>query len=181
MLNEPTPATSESHQVFIERALQEHERSLICYAMGFVHDWERARDVVQDTFVRLCQQEPEKVNGGLKTWLFTVCRNRALDVLRKESRTGEIDEKSLLQIPSAAPTPDAHLMQGEKERWLREQLGQLSPRQREVILLKFQQGMSYEEISQVTGLSSGNIGFLIHQGIKRLREAIPALEPIEKA
>lgn len=171
----------ESHQAFIERALREHERALLCYAMGFVHDWERARDVVQDTFVRLCQQEREKVSAGLKTWLFTVCRNRALDVLRKESRVGELDEVSLLQIPSAALTPDAQMIQGEKAVWLQQQLQQLSPRQREVILLKFQQGLSYDEIAQITGLSTGNIGFLIHQGIKRLREAIPQLEPTENA
>ena len=45
--------------------------------------------------------------------------------------------------------------------------------QKEVVLLKFQQGMSYKEIQKVTGLKQGNIGFLIHTGLKRMREWMP--------
>ena len=52
-------------------------------------------------------------------------------------------------------------------------LERLSDNQREVILLKFQQGLSYQEIQEITGLSSGNIGFLIHTGLKRLRDLLP--------
>ena len=46
---------------FIERAVEEHESALIGYARTFVHDLDRARDVVQDTFIRLCKQDPEKL------------------------------------------------------------------------------------------------------------------------
>jgi RNA polymerase sigma-70 factor (ECF subfamily) len=52
-------------------------------------------------------------------------------------------------------------------------LDRLSENQREVIRLKFQQGLSYKEISEVTGLSSGNVGFLLHTGLKRLRSFLP--------
>ena len=52
-------------------------------------------------------------------------------------------------------------------------LQRLTPNQREVITLKFQQGLSYEEISRVTGLSNGNVGFLLHHALKRLREWMP--------
>ena len=52
-------------------------------------------------------------------------------------------------------------------------LDKLSANQREVIRLKFQQGMSYKEISEVTGLTSGNVGFLIHTGLKRMRSLLP--------
>ena len=76
-----------THEEFVRRALNEFESPLIGYAVTFLHDVDRAKDVVQDTFIRLYQQDIEKVRGGLKTWLFTVCRNRALDVLRKEALT----------------------------------------------------------------------------------------------
>ena len=49
-------------------------------------------------------------------------------------------------------------------------LARLPENQQEVIRLKFQQGLSYKEISSVTGLSVTNVGFLIHTGLKRLRE-----------
>ena len=52
-------------------------------------------------------------------------------------------------------------------------LERLSDNQREVIVLKFQQDLSYREIQTITGLTTGNIGFLIHTGLKRLREILP--------
>jgi RNA polymerase sigma-70 factor (ECF subfamily) len=52
-------------------------------------------------------------------------------------------------------------------------LDRLSDNQREVIRLKFQQGLSYNEISEATGLTSGNVGFLLHTGLKRLRSMLP--------
>lgn len=168
-----SPAMGQTQEQFIEWALKEYERPLIGYAHGFVHDWERARDVVQDTFIRLCQQDMAKVRDGVKTWLFTVCRNRALDVLRKDSRLVEMDEKKLHRIPGAMMSASDHLEKEEVHERLESYLQRLTPNQREVIILKFQQGLSYEEISRVTGLSNGNVGFLLHHAIKRLREWIP--------
>ena len=60
---------------------------LVRYANRLLQgDWERARDVVQDVFVRLCRAEKSDVESHLAEWLYTVCRNRSLDVLRKERR-----------------------------------------------------------------------------------------------
>jgi RNA polymerase sigma factor (sigma-70 family) len=167
------PDMVQTQEQFIEWALKEYERPLIGYAQGFVHDWERARDVVQDTFIRLCQQDVAKVRDGVKTWLFTVCRNRALDVLRKDSRLVEMDEKKLLKIPGNTVSAADLLEKEELHNRLDAYLQRLTPNQREVIVLKFQQGLSYEEISRVTGLTPGNVGFLLHHALKRLREWIP--------
>ena len=52
---------------FVREALDQYESPLIGYAVTFLHDVDRARDVVQDTFIRLYQQDVEKVQGGLKT------------------------------------------------------------------------------------------------------------------
>ncbi len=177
------PDMVQTQEQFIEWALKEYERPLIGYAQGFVHDWERARDVVQDTFIRLCQQDMAKVRDGLKTWLFTVCRNRALDVLRKDSRLVEMDEKKLLTIPGNSVSAADMLEKEELQERLDGYLQRLTPNQREVIVLKFQQGLSYEEISRVTGLSNGNVGFLLHHALKRLREWMPRdlTEPNEES
>ncbi len=151
----------------------EYERPLVGYAYGYLRDWDRARDVVQDTFIRLCQQDQAKVRDALKTWLYTVCRNRALDVLRKEARMVEMDEAMLLRVPSEKPTPVQDIDAQEIRTQLEQALTRLTAHQREVIVLKFQQGLSYEEISRVTGLTTGNVGFLLHHGLKRLREWLP--------
>lgn len=170
----PEDEIPESREKFVERAMREYQSQLIGYAYGIVHDMERARDVVQDTFIRLCQQELGKVQGGLKTWLYTVCRNRALDMLRKERRIVEIDEVRWQRLEDPASSPDNATDQGERLEQMMQLMDQLTENQREVILLKFRDGLSYKEISVRTGLGTGNVGFILHHGLKRLRDLLPA-------
>ncbi|MEP4079372.1 RNA polymerase sigma factor [Haloferula sp.] len=163
----------ETREQFIEQAMADYESPLVGYAMGFVHDLDRARDVVQDTFIRLCRQDVEKVRGGLKSWLFTVCRNRALDILRKESRMTPLEEDTHERTPSNINAPDSAVDFNERIEQVLDYMDRLPDKQKRVILMKFRDGMSYKEISEVTGLSGGNVGFLIHTGIKRLRQLLP--------
>lgn len=165
--------TALARDEFVADALAKYEAPLVGYATGIVRDHERARDVVQDTFIRLYQQDIEKVRKGLKTWLYTVCRNRALDVLRKEGRAVVTDEEGFSKWEAEGLSPRAMTDLDERVRQVTDCLDKLSANQREVIRLKFQQGMSYKEISAVTGLTSGNVGFLIHTGLKRMRSLLP--------
>lgn len=164
---------SKRRESFVKEALREFESPLLGYATTFLHDIERARDVVQDTFIRLYQQDIDKVKDGLKGWLFTVCRNRALDVIRKEKRMIGLEDQQMSRLPSGRRNPSERADLSERVEQVHEALNRLSDNQREVILLKFEQGLSYAEISEVTGLSSGNVGFLLHTGLKRLRSALP--------
>lgn len=163
----------ETREQFIERTLAEYESPLIGYAASILHDLDRARDVVQDTFIRLCQQDPSKLRENVKTWLFTVCRNRSLDVLRKDKRIQPLDEVRWKRVAGSGLQPDQQAERDEQMARVMRCLDRLSDNQREVILLKFQQGLSYQEIVEVTGLTSGNVGFLIHTGLKRLRDLLP--------
>lgn len=160
-------------EAFIERAVREYESPLIGYARTYLYDLDRARDVVQDTFIRLCKQDPEKVEEHLKSWLFTVCRNRCLDVLRKDKRVEPLDEIKWQKVAGEDAAPDEQAEADEKIADVMRFMDRLPKNQKDVILLKFQQGMSYDEIQNVTGLKQGNIGFLIHTGLKRLRELMP--------
>ncbi len=172
------PMKPKDFEHFIEKAVEQHESALIGYARTFVYDLDRARDVVQDTFIRLCQQDPEKVRDSLKGWLFTVCRNRCLDVLRKDKRIEPLDELRWQKVAGSETAPDEQVEKDEQVAHVMRYMDRLAKNQKEVILLKFQQGMSYAEISDVTGLTEGNIGFLIHTGLKRLREWLPQKQAI---
>lgn len=163
----------ETREQFLIRAMEEYESALIGYATTLLHSVDRARDVVQDTFLRLCQQKPEKVRANLKPWLFTVCRNRAFDVLRKDKRLEPMDDVRFRRVAGNLASPVEHADAEEQLARIMKTLQRLSENQRECILLKFQQGMSYQEIEKVTGLKQGNIGFLIHTGLKRMRELLP--------
>ena len=79
----PEPLDSEGDWVadsWIQDAIEKHEGSLLRYAQHFVHDLETARDVVQDTFLQLCRKPDEELRSRVAPWLFTVCRNRAIDI-----------------------------------------------------------------------------------------------------
>ena len=164
----------DSRQSFIEQALAEYESPLIGFAYGMLKDADRARDVVQDTFIRLCRQDVSKVRDSLKSWLFTVCRNRALDVLRKEGRLRSLDDPELRRpVLSVAEEPSVHADREERLEMVMRYLDRLPENQKTVILLKFRDGLSYQEITEKTGLSGGNVGFLIHTGLKRIRQLLP--------
>jgi RNA polymerase sigma factor (sigma-70 family) len=162
----PTAAT-----LLVREALSLYEGALIAYTANILHgDYERAREVVQDCFLKLYLADPDRVRDNIKSWLYTVCRNRALDVLRKDRRL-EVDSEhqSFSRMTDTAPDPSESTDKNELYDRAWSLLAQLSPNQREVIRLKFQHDCSYKEIATITGLTVGNVGFLMHVGLKKLR------------
>jgi RNA polymerase sigma factor (sigma-70 family) len=160
---------------WIEPILERYERPLIQYAASIAGNGESARDVVQDTFLRLAQQGPLEPDR-LAPWLFTVCRNRAIDLKRKENRIIAMNDEHH-ELKSSDPSPAAQLEAKETTAQLSQLLQRLPDNQREVLRLRFQCDLSYREISEITQLGEGNIGFLIHTGIKTLRQLWP--QPLE--
>lgn len=156
----------------VREALAQFESSLIAYACGILSgDEGRARDVVQDTFLKLYLADQDKVRENLKAWLYAVCRNRALDILRKEHRMVFTDDNSQLDwLDEWQPDPSDDASKEEMLEHVWSAMEQLPQNQSEVIRLKFQHGLSYKEISTITGLSVTNVGFLLHTGLKRLRK-----------
>lgn len=166
---------------YVSRAVASHEGALLRYANRLLGDAHRARDVVQDTFVRLLAAPRAEVETHLAEWLFTVCRHRALDVLRKEGRMSRIEDLPPGSAPAgllaAEPRPGRALEASETQAALLALIDRLPPNQQEVIRLKFQTGFSYKEISRITELSVSNVGFLIHTAVQRLRTEFAAQKP----
>jgi RNA polymerase sigma-70 factor (ECF subfamily) len=159
----------------VSAAVARHQAPLLRYATRLLHgDADRARDVVQDTFVRLMAQPPDQVDGHVAEWLFTVCRNRATDLLRKEGRMSLFVEGQAERLVSADPRPGAGLERTEQHAAVLQLINRLPPNQQEVVRLKFQNGFSYQEISRITSLSVTNVGFILHTAIKSLRQQMTA-------
>ena len=156
---------------FIKRALEQYESPLIRYALRLTGNLDRARDVVQDTFLKLCRQQPDSFDGNLAGWLFKVCRNGAFDLQRKERRMTTAAE--LTEQPSTMQeSPEASVIARDSASKVFRMLDLLPDNQQEVVRLKFQNEMTYQEIADVTGLSVTNVGFLLHTALKRLRELL---------
>ena len=156
---------------WLEPLMRRHEGPLIRYAARITGDVDRARDVVQETFLRLLSDsrvEDDRVGA----WLFTVCRRRALDVARKERRMRTLTQAQADSQASADPAPPAAVQRRETLGRTLKVLRGLPLSQQEVVRLKFQNGFTYRQIAGITGLSVGNVGFLIHTAIKTIREKL---------
>jgi RNA polymerase sigma factor (sigma-70 family) len=162
---------------WVRDALVRFERPLTLYAARLLGDDEAARDVVQETFLRLCAQDRATVEGRMAEWLFTVCRNRALDVLRKESRMTQLSDEQVGRCTSPDPGPPDVAEGRDAAARVLELMDRLPPGQREAIRLKFQNGFSYREISRISGHSVTNVGYLIHVGLKTLRGQLQIRTP----
>jgi RNA polymerase sigma factor (sigma-70 family) len=163
---------------WIGAAIDQYQGRLIRFASRITGDVESARDVVQDTFLRLCREDLDRVRDHLPAWLFRVCRNRALDVRKKERPLQALDDDdgtSAVEEPGAGP--HARLEKDDDARRLLTAVGTLPAAQQEALRLRFQEELSYKEISAVTGHPIGSVGFLIHAGIKQLRERLRHDEP----
>lgn len=183
--NEPVLDTS----VWIAETVRSHERSLLAYAHSLLRDRSSAQDAVQETFLQLCRKTREikrssepptlpEFAARVAPWLFSVCRTRVIDMQRKRTPVtfarrddGEADTPEVALV-DPGPMPDESAVAGEQHRRVAESLGELTPRQREILQLRMQAGLSYREIADVTGLTATNVGFHLHQAVCKLRQRL---------
>ncbi len=163
---EPVPADESDD---LTTLLRRFELPLLQYATRILGDRDRARDVVQETFVELQRDRRRQTDAAPAKWLFTVCRNRALNICRKEKRMTYLDDEILEKQPAEEPAPNERIEQTEARGFLLRIVATLPPRQQEVLQLKFQNDLSYQEISEITQLSVSHVGVLIHTALKTLR------------
>jgi RNA polymerase sigma-70 factor (ECF subfamily) len=149
--------------------LLRYEGDLLRYAQRIVGDEDHARDVVQETFLKLWRNDRAELDGHLVEWLYTVCRNQAVDVRRKEQRMQTMTEESLAVQECAEPAPGTLAERSDSAAQVLGLMERLPANQQEVIRLKFQGGLSYREISRITGLTVSHVGVLIHTGLKNIR------------
>ena len=152
--------------------IERYEGALVRYAQQITGDAERARDAAQEAFLKLWSCRPAARPDNPGAWLFTVCRNACLDVLRKESKMTRWNEVQQQSAPADSADPHEAAEQAEAVGLAQRELLRLPESQREVIRLKLQDGFSYREIAEITGKSVTNVGFLIHRGISTIRDRL---------
>jgi RNA polymerase sigma-70 factor (ECF subfamily) len=168
MSSDPRKA-SVNNPAWVLEVLREYERPLLRYAAAIAGEG-RAPDVVQDTFLRLCTEAPMGVEGRVAAWLFTVCKNRALELRRSEQRLTPIEEDDLPQSPDSGPATKLELKESMSR--VGDAVAALSERYREALLLKIDAGLTYKEIAAVMGITVGHVGFILHTAIAEIRERL---------
>jgi RNA polymerase sigma-70 factor (ECF subfamily) len=148
------------------------EAPLLGYALRFAADADMAQDLVQEAFLRLHAQfdrvrEPRR-------WLYRTVHNLALNQRRDDRRIVPLhpdlpgNEAPPPDPADPQPLPDEQIARWEGVGLVRLGLRSLDARSRELLALKFQDDLSYKEMSARTGLTVGHVGYLLHHALKAL-------------
>jgi RNA polymerase sigma factor (sigma-70 family) len=164
------PSEKRSKEQDLEEILRRFEIPLLQYATRITGDREGARDVVQETFIKFQRNGALERKDEPALWLFTVCRNRALNVCRKEKRLMYLDEEIVESQPDPQPMPHERMEDQEAAGFLARIIASLPPRQQEVLQLKFQNDLSYQQIAAITKTTPNCVGVLIHTALRTLRQ-----------
>jgi RNA polymerase sigma-70 factor (ECF subfamily) len=163
-------ASSDAHGWVLE-AVDRFEQPLTRYARRLLGDVDLAADAVQHAFVTLCGESRARVEAHVAPWLFRVCRNRALDHLRRAGRETSLDDGDSDALATPAdrrPDPSAAAEARDLATRLRLLLKHLPAAQRETIDL-WCEGFSYREIAEISGRTEGHVRVLAHRGLAALR------------
>ena len=160
----------------IEELFAALEAPLLSYAFRLVGELSVAEDMVQEAFMKLHVQFDEVREP--RRWLYRTVHNLALNHRRDASKIVPLNpvqgENGSEGVESAdpQPLPDEQIVRLESIGQVRLSLETLDDRSRELIRLKFNDELSYKEISARTGLSMGNVGYLLHHALKAIADEL---------
>lgn len=157
----------------MEEIISANESALLRYAGWLVGDPHAAQDIVQEAFIKLVAHIGSRDfdAAAVRYWLFRVVHNLAVDYMRSQARRAELLRRQAEDIEtfhSSSAEAEAGAALEERRAQVQRLLKRLTPAERQVLLLRMQQGLSYEEISRITGRTVGNVGCLLHNAVKRL-------------
>ena len=136
-------------------------------AESIIGEPDSAEDAVQETVIALWEQRASlKGSKDLEKLSLTIVKRRSIDLLRKRQPLQPIDEASLMLAE-----PDNDDLE-DRYQTARKLVDELPPRQRDAILMKYEEGLSMEEIEKATGMSSTHVYATLSRAYKTLREAI---------
>ncbi len=145
-----------------------YREKLICFCLGYLRRRDEAEDVVQEVFYRVLTSVT--VPENFRAWIYKICRNRCLDLVRSRGRRRDNDS---LPDPSRL---DAELtgyltqmVRGEQWDALRRLVASLPADQREVLHLRYAEGLSRAEIAEVLEIDEKLVKSRLYHGMEKLR------------
>lgn len=151
------------------------ESPLLAYAQKIVDNYETAQDMVQEAFIKLhgCYDTVRQP----RPWLYRTVHNLAMNHLRANRRLVPLPsaEEEGQELSDARLLPDDQIARLEAIGQTRLCLDALDSRSRELIRLKFEEGLSYQAMSQRMQLTVSNVGYLLHHALKHLASELKKL------
>jgi len=159
--------------------VKRYKNQLLNFVYRFLGNAEEAEDLVQETFLRVYRNRKayQKV-AKFSTWIYTIAGNLAKTELRKRKRRKFFSISDLgynekdYDISDEAYNPEKDVDGRMKEEIIHREIDDLSPKFREVILLRDVQQLSYEEISQIVNIPLGTVKSRVNRGRLKLQEKL---------
>ncbi len=143
-------------------------------------DQNSAEDLVAQTFERVLKAiasfNPER--GLFEPWLFTIARNVVASHRRAQVFRAWLPWEWFQHLPDPGPQPEEAALLHEGEAALLAAVGQLKPRQRDLLGLKYGSGLANPQIAALTGLSEGNVAVILHRAVEALRRVLAPQEAL---
>lgn len=149
--------------------VRRHQDRIFRFILRMVGSRDEALELTQDAFLRAWQALPEwRPEAEFRTWLFSIASNTATDRLRRRKVVEFVPLDEDYDVPGEAADPASQLQAKQRLRALEAALGRLPDDQREIVLLREIEDMSYSEISAALGISEGTV----KSRLARAREAL---------
>ena len=165
----------------LDQLIVQYQHRLLRYLLYLTGNRELAEDIFQETWMRVLKRG-DQFNGKSRfdTWLFTIARNLVTDVRRKRTmssleamREGGEDGRSF-DVPADEPSPFDQYQTSENGQRVAEALLTLEPLHREVLVLRFHEELSLEEIAQVTRSPLSTVKSRLYRGLSALKPRMEA-------
>ncbi|MBI3726009.1 sigma-70 family RNA polymerase sigma factor [bacterium] len=154
----------------LNEIVRRYQRPLMGYLTRIVNDVERARDLTQETFIRIFRyREAYRTTARFATWLYHIARNVARDELRARRRRIIVAAGNESAEQETVAEPDVLRRLADREVVVRA-LEQLSARDRALIMLRDVDGLSYDEVAEKVGLPVGTVKSGLSRARRRFRE-----------
>ncbi len=174
-VNRTAHSRPDAAEAEMKAVMAAYEQPLLRYAASILPNPHAAKDAVQQAFIRLCAFgfplpfDPP----ALRAWLYRTTWNTAIDLLRAEKRRAVLHEKAAEMIRPSPSLPSPHPTSNDPRlEQLQPALARLSEPERQIVLLRLQQNLSYKEIGTITGRPIGSVGRLLHQAIQKLSRLV---------
>lgn len=161
--------------------LTRHLKSVYSFAVRLVGD--EAEDIVQDTFLKAWKnlKKYEPATAQFKTWLMRIARNTVIDHLRKRRPYAFSEfEEALDERPDTGPLPDELVARAHDAQDVENVLGKLAPHYREVVLLRYMNQLSFEEIASILNESPNTVRSRHRRALAQLRTYLEALHQTQR-
>lgn len=159
-------------QGFVE-IVKEYNDSLVLFINGYVHNIHVAQEIAQDVFFNLLIKKPHySPKNSFKTWLFTIGRNQALNVLRKKEKFLSFYEKYTQELVNDEKNLISSYVEDQDKLMLHKTIQKLTPQYSEILYLAYFEALSVKEIANITKKSVKQVSNLLYRAKKSLKDQL---------